>query len=168
MELPAIAPSYEAFIDQESGRSWDPEQKATGNAPDPATLLQTSKQLAGTEVSNVSVDMPLVMTPDTSQRAADAAISSRFGPKGCTFHSLLAERPGGIADQLRADFAALGNDLHTNDSDQRASALIESYPHVALLALLKRNYRVPYKVSRSGKYWKAHQLSRREWIERLL
>ena len=39
---------------------------------------------------------------------------------------------------------------------------------MALLALLKRNYRVPYKVSRSGKYWKADQLSRHERIERLL
>ena len=39
---------------------------------------------------------------------------------------------------------------------------------MALLALLKRDYRVPYKVSRSGKYWKAEKLTRRERIERLL
>ena len=36
-------------------------------------------------------------------------------------------------------------------------ALIECYPHVDLLALLNRNYRVPYKVSRSAQYWKAEQ-----------
>ena len=58
--------------------------------------------------------------------------------------------------------------LHTNCNERSAPALIECYPHVALLALLDRNYRVPYKVSRSGKYWKADQLSRRERIERLL
>jgi len=34
--------------------------------------------------------------------------------------------------------------------------------------LLKRDYRVPYKVSRSGKYWKAEKLTRTERIERLL
>ena len=79
-----------------------------------------------------------------------------------------AERPGAIADQLRADFAALGYPLHTNSSDPAAPALIECYPHVALLALLKRNYRVPYKVSRSGKYWKAEKLTCSERIERLL
>ena len=39
---------------------------------------------------------------------------------------------------------------------------------MALLALLERNYRVPYKVSRSGKYWKAENLARSERIERLL
>ena len=47
-------------------------------------------------------------------------------------------------------------------------ALIEVYPHVALLALLNRNYRVPYKVSRSNQYWKTEQLSRGERIQRLL
>lgn len=42
------------------------------------------------------------------------------------------------------------------------------YPHVALLALLTRGYRVLYEVSCSAQYWRADQLSRRERIERLL
>ena len=164
----AVAPSYEAFIDQASGQAWDPEQKASGSRPDPAVLLQTAQQLAGAEVSCVSVDMPLATTPITNRRAADNAISSRFGPKGCAVHSPSDERPGAIADQLRADFAALGYSLQTNGSNPAAPALIECYPHVALLALLKRDYRVPYKVSRSGQYWKAEQLTRAERIERVL
>jgi len=163
-----VAPSYEAFIAQASGQAWDPVQKATGSRPDPTALLKASQQFAGAEVSCVSVDMPLATTPITSRRAADTAISSRFGPKGCAVHSPSAERPGAIPDQLRADFAALGYPLHTNGNEQAAPALIECYPHVALLALLTRDYRVPYKVSRSGQYWKAEQLSRSERIERLL
>ena len=164
----AIAPNYEAFIDQASGQPWDHEQKATGSKPDPAALLKASKQLDGAEVSCISVDMPLATSPITSRRAADTAISSRFGTKGCAVHSPSAERPGAIADQLRADFAALGYPLHTSGREQTTPALIECYPHVALLALLKQDYRVPYKVSRSGKYWKAEKLTRRERIERLL
>ena len=164
----AVAPSYEAFIDQASGQTWDPEQKATGSRPDPAALLEASKQLAGAELSCVSVDMPLATTPITSRRAADTAISSRFGPKGCAVHSPSAERPGAIADQLRADFEALGVPLHTSSGDPAAPALIECYPHVALLALLKRNYRVPYKVSRSAQYWKEEQPPVAERIRRLL
>ena len=164
----AVAPSYEAFIAQASGQPWDPQQKATGSRPDPAALLQASQQLAGAEVSCVSVDMPLATSPITSRRAADTAISSRFGPKGCAVHSPSTERPGAIADQLRADFAALGYRLYTNGSEQSAPALIECYPHVDLLALLKRDYRVPYKVSRSGRYWKAEKLTCSERIERLL
>ena len=58
--------------------------------------------------------------------------------------------------------------MHTCGSDPAAPALIECYPHVALLALLQRDYRVPYKVSRSGQYWNAEQLSRSERIARLL
>lgn len=164
----AVAPCYEAFIAQASGQPWDPQQKATGSRPDPAALLQASKLLAGAEVGCVSVDMPLATTPITSRRAADTAISSRFGPSGCAVHSPSAERPGPIADQLRADCAALGYPLHTSGSDQAGPSLIECYPHVALLALLKRDYRLPYKVSRSGQYWKAEQLTRRERIARLL
>ena len=60
--------------------------------------------------------------------------------------------------ELRADFAALGYPLHTSGSEQSAPALIECYPHVALLALLQRDYRVPYKVSRSGQYWRLARL----------
>ena len=164
----AVAPSHEAFIAQASGQPWDPQQKATGSRPNPAALLKASQQLAGAEVSCVSIDMPLATTPITRRRAADTAISSRFGPKGCAVHSPSTERPGAIADQLRADFAALGYRLHTNGSEQSAPALIECYPHVALLALLKRDYRVPYKVSRSGRYWKAEKLTCSERIERLL
>ena len=140
----AVAPCYEAFIGQAAGQAWDTKQKATGSRPDPAALLQASQQLADAEVSCVSVDMPLATTPITHRRAADTAISSRFGPKGCAVHSPSAERPSAIADQLRADFATLGYPLHTNGSEHSAPALIECYPHVALLALLKRDYRVPY------------------------
>jgi predicted RNase H-like nuclease len=40
------------------------------------------------------------------------------------------------------------------------------YPHPALLALLHLDYRVPYKVSRAGKYWKGASVAER--ISRLL
>ena len=46
--------------------------------------------------------------------------------------------------------------------------LEESSEESTLLTLLKRGYRVPYKVNRSGQYWKEEQLSRTGRIERLL
>ena len=45
-----------------------------------------------------------------------------------------AERPGAIADKVRADFAALDYPLHTSGSDRAAPALIECYPHIEHLA----------------------------------
>jgi predicted RNase H-like nuclease len=53
-----------------------------------------------------------------------------------------------------AQLASEGFPLATVGYTQGAPCTIEVYPHPALLALLSREYRVPYKVSRSGKYWK--------------
>ena len=164
----ALAPSYDSFLAFASGQPQDPATKARGSEPDPAALLQASQQLTGQSVSCVSVDMPLATTPITGRRAADNAVSSRFGPRGCAVHSPSAERPGAIADRLRGNLATLGCNLHTTSGNLDFPALIEVYPHVALLALLGREYRVPYKVSRSLQYWRSEQLSPAERITRLL
>ena len=145
----ALAPSYNAFLAQASGQSPNPAQKRAGSRPDPQALLQAAQKLSGSRVACIAVDMPLAQTPITARRAADTAISRRFAAQGCSVHSPSAERPGAIADQLRADCKALGFALHTAAGNNSPPALIEVYPHVALLALLKRRYRVPYKVSRS-------------------
>ena len=60
---------------------------------------------------------------------------------------------------MRAELESLGYRLQTTDSAHSGPTLIEVYPHVALLTLLNLSYRLPYKVSRSGQYWKAEQLS---------
>jgi len=164
----ALAPSYDSFLAIAAGEPWDQGRKAQGSEPDPAALLKACQQLAGQPVDCVSVDMPLAMTPITSRRAADTAIASRFGPKGCAVHSPSALRPGAIADQLRERFAELGVLLHTTTPHRQEPALIECYPHVALLALLNRDYRVPYKVSRSAQYWKAERPPIAERVKRLL
>ena len=164
----ALAPSYDSFLALASGRPQDPATKARGSEPDPEALLQASQQLTGQPVSCVSVDMPLATTTIKGRRAADNVVSSRFGTRGCAVHSPSVERPGAIADRLRGNLATLGCNLHTTSGNRKFPALIEVYPHVALLALLGRDYRVPYKVSRSLQYWKSEQLSPAERIARLL
>ena len=164
----ALAPSYDSFLAFASGQPQDPATKARGSEPDPGALLRASQQLTGQPVSCVSVDMPLATTAITGRRAADNIVSSRFGSHGCAVHSPSAERPGAIADRLRGNLASLGCSLHTTSCNRELPALIEVYPHVALLALLGRDYRVPYKVSRSLQYWRSEQLSPAERIARLL
>ena len=164
----ALAPSYASFLALTSGQPWDPGLRARGSEPEAEALLRASQRITGHPVRCVSVDMPLATTPIKSRRSADNAVSSRFGRRGCAVHSPSAERPGAIADQLRSELESLNCSLHTSNGDQSLPALIEVYPHVALLALLKRDYRVPYKVSRSLQYWKAEQLSTAERITRLL
>ena len=164
----ALAPSYDSFLAFASRQPQDPATKARGSEPDPGALLRASQQLTGQPMSCVSVDMPLATTPITGRRTADNIVSSRFGTRGCAVHSPSAERPGAIADRLRGNLTSLGCNLHTTSCNRELPALIEVYPHVALLALLGRDYRVPYKVSRSLQYWKSEQLSPAERITRLL
>jgi predicted RNase H-like nuclease len=54
---------------------------------------------------------------------------------------------------MREGFERLGFALATTRPTNRRKALLEVYPHPALLALLNRATRVPYKVSRSARYW---------------
>lgn len=49
----------------------------------------------------------------------------------------------------------------TKRSAAGASCTTEVYPHPALLHLLGRDYRVPYKVSKAGKYWKGTSVATR-------
>jgi predicted RNase H-like nuclease len=46
-----------------------------------------------------------------------------------------------------------GFPLVTSPSGLRSRALLEVYPHPALLSLLRREQRVPYKISTAGRFW---------------
>jgi predicted RNase H-like nuclease len=68
---------------------------------------------------------------------------------------------------LQRSFEVAGFTLATADGTRRESrALLEVYPHAALMALLGLDRRFPYKVSRSAQYWP--ELSREERAMRLL
>jgi hypothetical protein len=69
-------------------------------------------------------------------------------------HSPSSEQPGAISDQLTRDFAASGFPLATGATPVGTpNRLVEVYPHPALMTLTGASYRLPYKVSRSRKYW---------------
>ena len=157
-ECIALAPSYEDFINlaDEDAVGWaqpDNWEKPTrGGVPEPARLLKAAeKLLSGERVSVVSVDMPLANTPITGRRECDNAVSRKFAKKGCGTHSPINGRPGEISGQMRESLVGLGYSLEVSKPDE--GTVIEVYPHPALLSLLNRDYRVPYKVSRSLKYW---------------
>jgi predicted RNase H-like nuclease len=69
-------------------------------------------------------------------------------------HSPSRDRPGPLGDSFTKALAAAGYPLATvADLPAALPRTIEVYPHPALLVLLVREYRVPYKVSKSKKYW---------------
>ncbi len=151
-----VAPSYDSFIRLAQGCpvNWM-EPSFRGGIPDPKRLLNAaSLLLAGDPIDLVTVDMPLATVPIDGRREADTQISRNFGGAGCATHSPNSERPGKVSETLRDGFLEMGFPLSTLDtpSDTR-TCLVEVYPHPAILRLLNLKYRLPYKVSKSAKYW---------------
>jgi predicted RNase H-like nuclease len=157
----AVAPSYLEFIAQSEGRptNWL-LPSFTGSAPHAASLLRAARILAGGPVHLVTLDMPIATVSFSSRRAADDAVSTEFGSRWCSAHSPSTTRPGPLGVRFSREFSSAGFPLRTTTA-KGAPALLEVYPHPALLSLLKRSRRVPYKVSKSAKYWPSLDISAR-------
>ena len=159
-----VAPSYQQFVRAGQGTPIDWNlHKIGGSPPNIAELLGAARNLGTESVQLIAFDIPLARTAITSRRASDKAVSKAFGSKGCSTHSPSTTRPGPISDDLLQQLGDAGLPLETclrvPDDAPRA---IEVYPHPALLTLLKRDYRIPYKVSKTTKYWKGESIERRK------
>jgi predicted RNase H-like nuclease len=156
-ECVGVESSYAHFLAHRLDRAQNHE-RAQFPAAD---LLDTAKELAGNEVSLVVADIPLSTKPITGRRSADNKISAVFGGRGCSAHSPSANRPGLISESIRKGFEERGFSLAINQASLPKRALIESYPHPALLSLMKASYRVPYKVGKSKTYYRKLGLAER-------
>lgn len=151
----AVAPSYADFLGLAQGSAIDwTRPRVAGGAPEPDRILDAASALAsGAEVKAIALDLPLASTSITGRRAADQAVSRAYGSRYCGTHSPTPARPGPISDAVRRGFEAHGFALATGGSRPDSRALLEVFPHTALLALLGAPRRVAYKVSRSRRYW---------------
>lgn len=151
-----VAPSYGAFIRCSDGEPLDwTSRKPEGGTPDVPRLLDAAHRLSDSRVVLVALDMPVSKIPFGGRRIADGAISREFGGRWCSAHSPSAKRPGPLGAKLTSQLRDAGFPLATASSEG-AGALpctIEVYPHPALLTLLGRPKRVPYKVTKSKRYW---------------
>jgi len=162
----ALAPSYASFLALAEGTPVDWSARPKGSRPAMAELLLAAAHLAGQPVDYIAIDMPLSTEPIGGRRAADQSVSRLFGSRGCSVHSPTADRPGGLADRIRADLQNEGYPLQTTADPPCPRGVIEVNPHVALLALLQIDYLLAYKVSRSHRYWPGVPV--RERVHRLL
>ena len=162
----AAAPSYAAFVACDRGAPVDWQKRPAGSRPDIAGLLEAARRMTPAEIRVVAIDMPVAKLPFSTRRSADIGISKAFGARGCSTHSP-SVRPGALGRRLMDQLDARGFPLETSRRGKRSRpCTIEVYPHAALLALLACDYRVPYKVSRSLRYWPG--ASRRQRIENIL
>jgi predicted RNase H-like nuclease len=146
VRLLAVAASYADFL-----RIADVPGPASTQTDGVRSLLEAARRIGDGEVDIVAVDMPLSASPIEARRAADHAISRHFGARHCSTHSPTPSRPGSVSEALRAGFERMGYRLCTLEI--RRPALIEVYPHPALVVLAEANRRLPYKVSRARSYW---------------
>ena len=161
----ALAPSYDSFVELAAGNPVRWQEPTTTPGPGPRELLAAAQRLLGGErVTVVSVDMPLSRLDITGRREADNAISRTFGARGCGTHSPSRDRPGKVSTDFHQSLSRLGYGLAVDGP--WADSLIEVYPAPALLCLLGYSYRIPYKVSRTLRYWP--DLGRQERAERII
>jgi len=164
----AVAPSYEAFLALSNGSDVDwIARRFNGSMPEVISLLDAASRLGGARVDLVTIDMPIATVKFTGRRKADDSISRNYGGRGCGTHTPSFTRPGKIGERLTEQFKAAGYSIATAaEQPGRAMHLVEVYPHPALLTLLTREYRVPYKVAKSLSYWPFMTVTQR--IEALL
>lgn len=149
-----LAPSYAAFLRLADGHAVDWSGTAPAGEPPPVpALLAAAERLAGAAVTVVALDMPIARGPFSTRREADNAISRAFGSRACSTHSPTADRPGAMGRALTTDLEALGFTVATTAPRSGTKHALEVYPHTALLTLLGRARRVPYKSGNSTKYW---------------
>lgn len=121
-------------------------------ALDSVTALRAPELIAQYGAPDViAIDMPLATGPIIARRVADNAICSAFAAAQAAVHDP-ALMQSGLADCIRADFAAAGYRLavpgHTG-----IPALIETYPHPIMMQLCHSRRRVPYKAGKTRIYW---------------
>lgn len=159
----AVAPSYDSFLNLADGIPvpWT-QAPFSGGVPDIPKLLHAAKRLANLPVDLVTIDMPIATSSIKARRVADNVISRKFGHRGCSTHTPSSTRPGPLGASLSTAFCSEGFQIATEKtSGSLAYHLLEVYPHPALLALLGRAYRVPYKVGKTRRYWPTLTLEER-------
>jgi predicted RNase H-like nuclease len=160
----AVAPNYDSFLRLAEGSPvpWTQPGRFHGNTASVPELLEAAHRLANSPVDLVTIDMPIATVPITGRRAADNVISAIFGGRGCSTHTPNAICPGPLGATLSAAFNDAGFPIATSlTTAAQTRRLLEVYPHPALVTLLTRTYRVPYKVGKTRSYWPALSLDER-------
>jgi predicted RNase H-like nuclease len=132
----AVAPSYDEFVSVAKGRQIDwSRPNFKGTHPNALGLLDAARQLAGSDIDLITIDMPIATVAIASRRAADDAVSTEFGSRWCSAHTPNSQRPGALGAALSSAFRNCGYPLRaTTASRSQTPCLLEVYPHPALLS----------------------------------
>lgn len=142
--LAKASSSYAAF----TSHPLDPDTSTGDSAGD---LLRAAHAITGSAVTLIAADIPLARSPIIARRHSDDQVSVAYGARHASTHTPNPDRPGKISSVMRDEFVRRGYPLAT--SKLTPPALIEVYPHPALIELTNAERRLPYKEGKIGKYW---------------
>ena len=160
-QLDCVASSYDEFLARAG-------MDSVGEiALLPNHLLRAAELFGGGGLRVVAYDMPLATTPITGRRGADNEVSRVYGSRWASTHSMVNPEAVALSGAITSRFASLNFPLVTRSGIENATALIEVYPHVALIELTSAEKRLEYKVSNIQKYWKdkSPEARRRRLVE---
>ena len=148
-----LAPSYASFVTLAARDRVDwTAAKIAGSELDVGARLAAARALlGGDELAVVAIDMPIATTAITARRVADDEISKTFGSAWCSTHSPSEARPGAMGRRMTDAFGAAGYEIAVSSAHRPKRALIEVYPHPALLALTGATKRLEYKIGKAGR-----------------
>ncbi len=154
--LVTVARSYEEFLHlgQDGQIRWD--ISAVGTKPEFGRILEKACSLGNQQVRVVALDLPLSRIPITKRRACDSEVSRIYGRMGAAVHSPSAKYPGPISSLVFQQLSGAGYEL-LPQKDQRYTGnglFMEVYPHIAIIEMLRIDYRLPYKVQKRSSYWR--------------
>ena len=103
----------------------------------------------------IALDLPLSRKRITGRRVSDQEVSKSYGSKGAAAYTPTKNRPGRISKDTFAALQKRGYLFAGADvSPGQKPVFLETYPHPAIIELLNLPYRLEYKVSKRGKYWR--------------
>ncbi len=158
----ALTPDLKRFVRGPTAEDLDWMQRPEGSEMSVPQLTEAVERWHPKgRLQVVAMDIPLARSPVRGRRKADNEVTRMYGRYGCGTHSPMPDRPGPISDRLRAAWAEAGFPLATLGGPPPCPAVLEVYPHPAVMMLLEASYRVPYKASRAGKYWPGRSVKER-------
>lgn len=143
--LDCVAASYSDFF-----RSSEAAAPASASEL-PKELIRVASELGEGAVKVVAIDMPLSGRPIEGRRCADNTVNSHYAARWASTHSMVDAGAIQMSADLTAAFEKAGFPLVTQNVI--TPALIEVYPHIALIELMRAPRRLEYKVGKQRDYW---------------
>jgi len=152
-ELLALGRSYDEFLAGGRLAEIDWRARVRGCPPPIDALLSHCKKLTGAWPQIIALDIPLSPKPLRGRRVCDNAVTAAYVSRGAGTHTPNAQRPGLISASLFHQLCAAGYHWHTRGVPTPKRVFLETYPHPAIIELMRLPMRLAYKTTRLSQYW---------------